>query len=389
MFIGLALGTERRGGGSSGRAAYTGLVATRAFVPTGSNAGNKQAMTRTRHQSRVAITSLKIAIPGWYASGSGDAALGGTATVTASVEYPAGTFTQIKFSGVASGTVPNGGTLLSDACTVSIPNATDFFIRIFFQSATGILFGNSLQADANNGEAMNYAASGLSDQTMGGTVTAGGSGFCFYPCAIIGTTNKPSIMLAGDSTTQGQGDSWANGQPSDSGGIARGIGPSFAYINAGVPGAQSTDWGGGAATQRYALLSTYCTHLICGYGINDLVAGGQTGAATLTRLQAVWAYMPGAVYQTTVTPYTPVSSDSYATVGGQTVGAQNTNRTALNALLRASPSGLTGFFEATDQIESARDSGLWKAPGYTTDGLHGTATGYAAIATAINPLLFT
>jgi lysophospholipase L1-like esterase len=386
MFIGLALGTERRGSGSSGRAPYTGLVATRSYVPTTFNSGNKQVMTRTRHQSRVAITSLQIGIPGWYANGSGDAGLGGTATVTASIEYPAGTFTQVKFSASTSGTVPNGGTLVSDAVTVSIPNSTDFFVRIFWQSATGILFGNSLELDANNGEAMTYAASGLTDQTMGGTVVASGSGFCFYPCAIIGTTNKPSFMLVGDSIVQGQGDSIGTGEAPDQGTLARGVGPSYAYINAGVPGAQSTDMSTGAATQRTALL-TYCTHLICGYGVNDLDAS-VTPAALVTRLQAIWALKSGAAYQATITPHT-TSTDSWATVGNQTVGVGNTNRISFNGLVRSGQTGMTGFLEIADTVESARDSGFWKAPGYTADGLHPSKTGYQAAAAAFNPLLFT
>jgi hypothetical protein len=88
---------------------YTGQLATRSFVPQINSTSNKQMMSRSRHISRTTITSLAIVVANWYVSHSTliEVANGGPATITASVEYPAGTFTQIKFGGSASGTLPD------------------------------------------------------------------------------------------------------------------------------------------------------------------------------------------------------------------------------------------------------------------------------------------
>lgn len=49
---------------------------------------------------------------------------------------------------------------------------------------------------------------------------------------------------------------------------------------------------------------------------------------------------------------------------------------------------LTSFFEIADTVESSRNSGRWKAPGYTADGIHPSAVGHAAMAAGINTGLF-
>ena len=84
---------------------YTGLVATRCLAPISLNTTNKQLMTRSPHYSRTDITSLQIVIPNWYVNPSSTHAeigSGADATVTASIEYPENTFTQILFSGTAA-----------------------------------------------------------------------------------------------------------------------------------------------------------------------------------------------------------------------------------------------------------------------------------------------
>jgi lysophospholipase L1-like esterase len=49
---------------------------------------------------------------------------------------------------------------------------------------------------------------------------------------------------------------------------------------------------------------------------------------------------------------------------------------------------LSGWFETADTVESARNSGKWKATGsasgYTADGVHPSQTGHAAMAAAID-----
>jgi lysophospholipase L1-like esterase len=116
------------------------------------------------------------------------------------------------------------------------------------------------------------------------------------------------------------------------------------------------------------------------------------------------------IWQTTITPRPTSSSDGWTTVAGQTVNAaDNPKRNLVNAwirdgapmtaafaplaqntftALRAGDAGhpLQGYIEVTDAIESARDSGLWRAPGFTTDGVHPSSMGHIAMSTALADL---
>jgi lysophospholipase L1-like esterase len=47
------------------------------------------------------------------------------------------------------------------------------------------------------------------------------------------------------------------------------------------------------------------------------------------------------------------------------------------------PSAAERRFETADTVETTRNSGKWKSPGYTADGTHPSATGHAAMAGAV------
>ena len=145
--------------------AYTGLVATRGLQMTETRSTNRQSNSRSPHVARTALTSIQVVFPGWYINGSlNETAPGAAITIKASVEYPAGTFTQLLFSGVTSGTVPNGGYLVSDALTVSIADGETFWVRSFLES-TSLLIAISGLTIAT-GQQYEEAVSGLTDKSM-------------------------------------------------------------------------------------------------------------------------------------------------------------------------------------------------------------------------------
>jgi hypothetical protein len=217
---------------------YLGLVATRSAVANYLVTTNLQFNSRTSHTMRAAVSSFQVVFPNWYVNGSFvEAGPGAAATITASIEYPAGTFTQIKFSGSASGTVPNGGNLVSDPISLSIPNGRQFFLRTFWNNSAGLplLSDTSSSFIANNytGEAINAAVSGLSDLTLGGTITENASGWYAYrPVAIIGQTTQAAVLLLGDSRQQGYGNGDGAGSYTNvpQGEWAGSIDPLFGYI---------------------------------------------------------------------------------------------------------------------------------------------------------------
>jgi len=64
-------------------------------------------------------------------------------------------------------------------------------------------------------------------------------------------------------------------------------------------------------------------------------------------------------------------------------------RKLVNRTLRAgSVPGVYDFLDVAYPVESALDSGLWNAPGYTADGTHPTNLGYLAVrqARVIDPM---
>ena len=393
---------------------YLGMIATKTFVPISLNTSNKQLMSRSPHYARDAITSLQVVLGNWYwdrVTTKTELGSGGTATYTASIEYPAGVFTQIKFGGaVTSSAVANGANISSDATAVAIPAGAKFWVRVFCTASAGIVYSggfvssgtgasavNFTASDVAQGHALTYGASGLSDQTMGGTVVNSGSTAATYPAyaplAIIAATKVPSVFLAGDSRCMGTGDTFdASG---DLGELARSIGPSLPYINMGSHG--DTLLSAKSNYSKRGALAAYCSHIATEYGINDLSAGGgnSTGPAVFANLQALFTVLPAGLplFASTIMART-ASSDSWATAGGQTVDGDNAERVNYNNNIRTTASPLAGFFESADATETARNSGILKTTGaanaYTADGVHLFQAGQLLIKNsgAVNPAVF-
>jgi hypothetical protein len=379
---------------------YLGQVATRSVLLNAVNTTQKQLMSRRWHFARDNITSLQVVIPNYFVdtipanggTGSGnETGSGGIATVTASVEYPVGTFTQIKFSGTASGTIASGSQRVSDATTVSIPNGAKFYIRVFYTNSTAIVFGEMTTnnyEDVSGGDATTFAPSGLSDQTIGGTVVdTNTSGIIYWSVsAIIAQTTHPAIGLFGDSRVIGATD--LPDASGDMGELARSIGPTRAYINGGI----NTDramWIAVSGTNRAALFA-YCSHLVTEYGFNDLNLGARTAAQIQANLATIWSAFPGKPkFHVTYDPGT-TSTDAWATTGNQTTLTHDAVRLAMNAWTRGRPSPLNGYFDIASLTESGLNSGKWGAPGFTTDGIHPSNSEYVSIGSSglINPSVF-
>lgn len=372
---------------------YLGQVATKSRIPCNRSTTNKQANARTHHVARDNITSLKIELPNWYWTRGGtltEAAGGGNITYSASVEYPAGTFTQILFAGAATAVCASNTSLLSDFCAVNIPNGASFWIRSYANAVTAIVFtdGNAgfPQLDYGNGEAYEYSAASTTDKTMGGTLTDNGAAtapIC-VPTAIIANTRKPSVLILGDSRDWGFTDLYdASG---DLGDLARSIGPAYGYINAGCAG--DTLSGFITAHTRRAALQTYCSHVIFGDPINALRAGGsgqnKSAATVLGELQTILGYFPTKRCFTT-TPGGPNTTGAWTAVDGsdQTVNANQAEIANYTTAIRAGVANSVGSFDIMAAVENPTAPGKWWATGVaqatTSDGLHSVQLSYLRI----------
>lgn len=372
---------------SDATATYFGQVATHCFFPDTQNTVEKQSNSRTYHVAQVDISLIQLKYANWFGF---ESVAGGAATVTASVEYPAGTFTQVTFGGSATGNMTDGGEVVSDRMPAAIPRGAAFFVRTFYQNTAGIIFKsttNSVQAAL--GEGFNYAVSGLADQTMSATFSFVQNGNIYGPTAIIGLTNKPSVLIIGDSRAAGTGDTLAPVVGStECGLISPSLFPSIAFINASMSGERLSTFI--TKHSKRALLGVYCTHIICELAINDFTAA-TTAAQAIAMHQTIAGYFPGKRYYMVTIPPKSASTDSWATLANQTTDApSNAARVSFNDTLRtALPVWATSYFEVADVLESARDSGIWKVPALTADGLHPSSAGYQLVkgAGVINPSL--
>ena len=392
----IGIGMLGQGGGIGGvplSSLYLGQVATKARIPSASSTTNKQFNSRSHHIARDNITSLKVVLPNWWWDRGAtllEKNLGGTITYTCAIEYPSGTFTQVKFSGSASVVAANNSSVLSDFVNVTIPSGSAFWVRVFATSATGIVFGagtvtpSAPQCDSGNGEAMNYAASGLTDLTMGGTITpttTGNGAPYFSPSAIVAMTRQPSVFLKGDSRVWGLGDAFDSS--GDLGELARSIGAVYGYINAGCSGDTIALYLTSKAN-RLSLVQ-YCSHVLDETGINDLRAAGgnRTSAAVLTDLQTAYADYTGKRILRTTIPPASTSSDNFATLANQVLDTNQAQIAAFNNSIRAGLANVLRYFEVADVVESSRNSGKWIVNGtanaYTIDGLHESPTAYALV----------
>jgi hypothetical protein len=359
---------------------YTGQVATRCGISNSvTGTAGHTFMSRTAHVAMDNITSLQLVEANWYVVGNSVETAGpSTMALTASVEFPAGTFTQVKYSGIATGSVAGGTTLVSDACAVTIPVGSTFFVRRFVNSASGTPYNSS--GNLRNLALGDATSIDDTDKTMGGTIVDGGTS-PMWPAAIIATTTRRSVAVIGDSRVVGNSAYDTSSTTADTarGEICKSIGRSFAFINMGV----TSDTAAAFVTSHTlrVALAKYCSTVINNLGINDMVNSGSTPVLTHeANMQTIQGYFNAGTpyYVCTLAPFT-TSTDNWATTSGQTVTAREASRTTWNNRVRNNLGAFTGGIEIADAAETARDSGIWVVNGSagwaTGDGLHESTVG--------------
>lgn len=127
------------------------------------------------------------------------------------------------------------------------------------------------------------------------------------------------------------------------------------------------------------------TKAILAYG-NVAVEEWGTNSPVYADSAVVWAYLKSAgqyVIRTKLLTST-TSSDGWATTANQTKTANYTtpsgDRIVFNGAIAAQEGILYDKFVSFDSAVLHTDRDLWKAPGYTADGLHPAATAHEAIA---------
>lgn len=371
-------------------------VANETHVPTRNGSPNNLSdgvstgiTTQTVHACQTAAAGLQLAYANYYNNNGVDADGLNNITVKASLKLSDATFMPVFFNGRRSVVIEPGATVVSDPIPASYLKGNTIISRTFVSVAGGEKYPLGITTDASLGSGV-VSGDSVDSGAIGASATKG-----YAPWAVLGTPRyangvSPRVLLVGDSRVAGYGDT--SGNKDAYGWARRAFDGQLAYLNVAVSGSTVS----GAQTlqglRRRLALADACgtfTDVIVCYGVNDLT-GGSTSAQVQTRLQACYDIFKDRglrVWGATIAPVT-TSSDTWATVGNQTPVASNANRITVNNWIRTTPTPLAGFFEFADAVESARDSGLWKATGsasgYTLDGTHESIGGYTAEAAVIN-----
>ncbi len=389
---------------SAGSGAATGTlrqIATKCGCPSAFNPGSTQQISRSSHMATSDINGvLELVFPNFRLAPGVETPQGAVASITAAIEKMDGTVTQILFSGAPLGSIPNGGVVVGNtAAALKLVKGEKFFVRTWYSCAAGILYGaqacNTISATdgdaavttAASEESFNYGAS-IPDTTMTAGYFASAGNFMYRPLVIAAVSSRPAVLIYGDSKSIGQGD-LPESMMAGIGEIARSLANSTAYSIFGIGSEtlQNLTSGASAATALTvrSTLHKYFTHVVCQLGTNDIHAQARTAAQFLGDMATFCGKFTIPVWWCTISPRS-TSTDSWATVGNQTAHVNNAVRVAVNDAIRqsavvSSAQGarkIAGFFEMADALESARNSGLFKADGgaWTGDGIHENQRGY-------------
>lgn len=400
-----------------------GQVATNCRLNLTKAGSNRGLFARSHHRARGAITEIAIVLPNWYVDRGGGSKVeipnDGDVQVTASIEYPSGTYNRVYFTASHRERVAAGDNIVSDFLPISIPDGAEFWTRLWMQAPSGntVVFyaGGTGQGQVSaNGEQLVVGATSVTDSTMAasaGTAQAQG----WWPLALVGRTSNKAVAILADSIGEGVNDT---ADATDAiGSVARAIVADVAYSNLSQSG-DRLEIALISSARRLAILPLF-QNAVCALGVNDIGTGrtlAQIKADMITRWVEAKALLAGAkrVFQTTISPSTN-STDSFATLANQTAAtnfsiAGNGTRELLNDWLRdgapidtstmtAAAIGASGgsiaragaaahplynYLEFADTVESSRNSGKWKVDGtvfkWTGDGIHPSTYAYGQIA---------
>jgi hypothetical protein len=359
-------------GGGGGSLSSLRLVGTRTSVPE-EFTDPAQLYTSFASFARDNITSLRGVWSHWYGNGVSPGA-GKNLTVTAELEYPVGTYTPITFGGLSQITTGPLTNITSDPVKVSIPNGAIFYVRGFYTGACNLHRGPN--GTINEGSV--FPATGLNLVT--GRAAAFNANLFFGPSAIIGQTNKRSVMILGDSRPSGLGDVYTRADGSY--GTAGGALNAYAWAQMVQWGGKASDYLAGAGALQ-AELASYATDIVSELGANDLWnsgSGGTTAAAIFVSQAAIRALYPTKRFHLCTVEPLVTSTDSYATLANQTVFYNNAQLQLYNAAVLVNAMGYDKALDFAAIVESSVGSGKWKVDGttfkYTGDGIHQSAFGY-------------
>jgi len=357
-----------------------------AFNFSGQSTGVAYINSRSGHRnfSDITQTALKVTVQNYI---SNEVTTTSAMSVKAAIEYPAGTYTRLQFSGADTGSASAGTILTSDFATLArpIPPGALFWVRIFATNLSGVPYSSGQNISSVDSMYYSGAGSPIIDATMGAVSAGGGSPnpSCIRPLEVIGYSNNPAIVTIGDSRCAGLGDSSSDNK-GNNGYLERAYNPYFAHTNLAVSGDSLNNFMIGSQHIQRGLIINRATHIICEYGINDITALALPLATVQSNISDLSDLYPTKkIYLTTLDPYT---TGAWTATNGldQIVHLKESVRVAYNTWVRGgaaypATANICGYFDVASILESSANPGKWVSngvPGYTTtDGVHASTTG--------------
>lgn len=411
-------------GSGVGTSIYRRQVASRCGAVDDVVPNIQQFQSRSRHQIFNPVSNLVVQFSNEkLKSNNLIPSYGSAVTIKAALEYN-GVVYPLTFNGKRVGTIADGGYIDTDQLNINIPPNATVFIRqlvtlvttagnpgmLLFKKNNRVL--NTSATDLDSCEVTtNLAGSPLTDKVDSGTIsnsntiasnatpTSNAASAIAWPAAIttlMAGDNHANLFL-GDSISIGAND-YPDKVGSGAGILERTIGKRAPWINVSAFGlaswtyaGQNNDYlqGSRPAGIVAARLAAYCGRVICAMGHNQLNTNSPAQVfgdhkVMMENLDYINGRPLDYVF-TTILPRT-TSTDSWATTANQTVNYSSlANYQTYNNYVRAGTFGgytgrsWVGYIDFAGAVESSADSCIWKAPGYTADGIHPTVTGYAAL----------
>ncbi|MBK6874018.1 MAG: SGNH/GDSL hydrolase family protein [Kineosporiaceae bacterium] len=389
------------------------VVARNLWMGSTSGVQTAGVTSRLRHQITIDSHGLRLWFGNWQNPESTPAP--GPITIKAALEI-AGTVYPVWFNGSRTVTLDGLAAIASDPLPVDVPKGTFVYSRTYVTGAGGFTPNYSTAgAGTNNGGQVS------GDSVDSGTI-ADSYVFTLGPMNITGTVSAAdfakSVWRIGDSIAAGTGDNSGNFEISGSGPTQFGGFMSRAmnggFGNLGICYGSDSAWKFISNGLHHRLKAAgVAKYALDNYGTNDC-ADGRTALQIEADLVTLWRMLRArgvTPYRCTMSPRS-TSTDGWVTTTNQTSRADDAPRRAVNAWVRdGAPISSTtlaplsigatgsvlrmgdashpcaGYFEVADTVESARDSGIWKA-NMTADGVHPNAAAHTLMATAINTSLF-
>jgi hypothetical protein len=360
------------------------------------------------------LRNLRLRFPGWTpAAGnvSTEVATGNTIAVRARLKLmrvPSEVERTVLFSGNATGTVPSGGVLVSDALVASpgvIPSGTEVWVCVESEVAAGGVrpggIGGRRMFRYNGATPGGHQALAFTDIPWGevGDFTGQTATYsCFAMTAETVEGRTISVLLHGDSISRG-GDDTGDGF-GNSGAYQRGLYQlGYPYAMVGVAGSNPQQATGDANYANRATLMPFATTHLTQHGHNSAYGSAASWGALSGVLPNWWNYLRTkrnvAIVQTVIGPRPANGSpDNWATLANQTDGSgglpdpldgsspQNPDtagvRWRMNDQIRGKVFPLTGFIDIGGVWSDPNEAHKYRVSGqgvpfwFTTDGSHVT-----------------